>query len=49
MKFGHRLFIRVGMHYRMVDGERVFEQPPSRANQVRRNAQVYMQYPAQGW
>ena len=49
VKFGHRLFIRVGMHYRMVDGERVFEQPPSRANQVRRNAQVYMQYPAQGW
>lgn len=49
VKFGHRLFIRIGMHYMMVDGKRVYVQPPSRANEIRRNAQVYMKTPAQGW
>lgn len=49
VKFGHRLFIRIGMHYRMVDGQKVYEQPPSRANEIRRNAQVYMPVPSQGW
>lgn len=49
VEFGHRLFIRIGMHYRMVDGEKVYVQPPSRANEIRRNAQVYMPVPSQGW
>lgn len=47
--FGHRLFIRIGMHYRMIDGKKVYEQPPTRANEIRRNAQVYMNNPMQGW
>lgn len=49
VEFGHRLFIRVGMNYRIKDGVKVYEQPPSRANEIRRNAQVYMPTPAQGW
>lgn len=49
VEFGHRLFIRIGMHYRMVDGVKVYEQPPSRANEIRRNAQVYMDNPMKGW
>lgn len=49
VSFGHRLFIRIGMNYRMIDGEKVYVQPPSRANEIRRNAQVYMPTPAQGW
>lgn len=47
--FGHRFFMRIGMNYRMIDGEKVYVQPPSRANEIRRNAQVYMPVPSQGW
>lgn len=47
--FGHRLFIRIGMNYRMIDGEKVYVKPEKWSNEIRRNAQVYMEYPNKGW
>lgn len=49
VEFGHRLFIRVAMNYILVDGVRQYIQPEKRANEIRRNAQVYMEYPNKGW
>lgn len=50
VEFGWRFFIRVSRYYRMIDGEKVYgPRGNPRTNEVRRQAQVYMDNLNQGW